>query len=135
MLAGCTGYEEEEIPDRSGSGSGRAMRSGSGSGRAMREYPRSTSEKLRFQSGHRAVFACLNFELGKRRFLSNLKMYRPGYRYTDQGTWTDSILQTFGFQGSRCSFSTGLVNCMLWRLNQETSRRGIIKAGAEAGGD
>ena len=46
MLAGCTGYEEEEIPDRSGSGSGGAMRSGSGSGRAMREYPRSTSESF-----------------------------------------------------------------------------------------
>ena len=99
MLAGCTGYEEEEIPDRSGSGSGRAMRSGSGSGRAMREYPRSTSESVVFQSGPRAVFACLNFELGKRGFSSNLKMYRPGYRYTDQGTCSDSILQTFGFQG------------------------------------
>ena len=46
------------------------------------------------------MFACLNFELGKRGFLSNLKMYRPGYRYTDQGTCTDSILQTFGFKGA-----------------------------------
>ena len=42
----------------------------------------------------------MNFELGKRGFLSNLKMYRPGYRYTDQGTCSDSILQTFGFQGA-----------------------------------
>ena len=55
MLAGCTGYEEEEIPDRSGSGSGRAMR----------EYPRSTSESF---DGNPDPARCLNIELGKRRF-------------------------------------------------------------------
>ena len=55
MLAARTEYEYEEIPDRSGSSSGRAMR----------EYPRGTSENF---DGNPDPTRCLNFELGKREF-------------------------------------------------------------------
>ena len=55
MLAAWAGYEEEEISDRSGSGSDRAMR----------EYPRSTSESF---DGNPDPARCLNIELGKRGF-------------------------------------------------------------------
>ena len=87
MLAAQTGYEEDEIPDRSGSGSDRAMR----------EYPRSTSESF---DGNPDPTRCLNFELGKREFFVEFEDIGWDTGTQIRGTCTDSIFQTFGFQGA-----------------------------------
>ena len=79
MLAACTGYEGEEIPDRSGSASGRAMR----------EYPRSTSESFVFNPD---PARCLNFELGKRGFFVEFEDIGRNTGTQIRGTCTDSII-------------------------------------------
>ena len=78
LLAAWTGYEEEEIPDRSGSGSDRAVR----------EYPRSRSESF---DGNPDPARCLNIELGKRGFYVEFEDIGRDTSTQIRGTCLDSI--------------------------------------------